>query len=157
MKIKKEFRIYPFRKKKDVWDKTCWWTVRISKTPEALRKKTVNKKCRVCKADLGGSPKCLGLAHSHGFRQQLDGYGNVVEAKLTGELGVIFLEEGHLGVGVVSHEMCHAMMYTVTRYTQQINFNGSLWNETDENMAYILGDLVNCFYTSYEMAPPSKR
>lgn len=141
-----QFKIYPFRKRKDAFDKKSWWTVTIYKTPEELRKHTVGKKCKTCKHGLGGSKDCLGLTHSHSFKTHCDEFGQMSKPDCNGELGLVFIQEKNDGSGVVTHELCHAMMYTVMRFTPVINFFDSLWTQADEKMAGIMGNLANTYW-----------
>lgn len=144
----RQFKIYPFRTKKGALDKKSWWKVIVSDNLKSFRKLST-RECKVCKRNLGGTPDTHGLTHSHGFKVLVDDYGNVKKAKVNGEFGVIFLLKSKTGGGVVSHEMTHAMIYTLFRYTNVINFQDNFFAKVDEQMAGIVGNLVNNFYTQY--------
>jgi len=150
-----EFKIYPFRKKikgKLVWNKVCWWTVRHLESPKILQAYTA-KKCLTCKKPYLIGKDHLGLTHMHGRLERVDTYGNVHDPNLKGELGVIFLQKKNSGVGVVSHECCHAMLYTATTFTHVINYMSPLFGEVDEQMAQILGNLCNQIFVELEKRP----
>ena len=76
-----------------------------------------------------------------------DEFGQLSKQDCKGELGLVFIQEKNDGSGVVTHELCHAMMYTVMRFTQTIIFNDPLWKEADEKMAGIMGNLANTYWT----------
>lgn len=141
-----EFKIYPFKKNKDTWDKGCWWTIKILSSQKELRKQTVKKKCHSCPGILGGTGDCLGLTHLHCTKERIDTYGNICRKSLKGEVGSIYLIKDQLDSGVVSHECCHATMFTISLYTHVINFMSPLYGEADEQIAQILGGLVNQIY-----------
>lgn len=147
-----EFKIYPFRREvkgKRVWDKTCWWLVQFYQSPKALQTASA-KRCKVCKKPIDKGTDHLGLTHMHHAMERIDTYGNVSDPKLKGELGIIFIQKKNCGGGVVSHECCHAMLYTVTRYTHVINAVSPLFHETDEQMAQILGNFCNQIFVEID-------
>ena len=141
------FRIYPFKKNKKEHDESSWWTVMVFDSVKEMRSWTA-KTCVRCP---GKRPYLIGkdhrgLTHCHGGKEKVDTYGQVACDGLVGEIGVIFLQQKDNGVGVVSHECCHAMLYTVGNYTHVINMASPVFSETDEQMAQILGNLVNQIY-----------
>ena len=140
------FKIYPFRKSKAVFDKTTWWRVLLFDSKEEMKSATVDQKCDVCGHVFISTKNHAGLTHSHGFRQRVDEFGQVVKAKPEGELGIIFIQKENDGSGVVSHELFHATMYTVMRYTTIINFDAGNFSQADEKMAHINGDLNNSYW-----------
>lgn len=130
-----QFKIYPFWSKK--YDKKCWWTVIILKNKEEIQ--ALNR--TECKC--GGrfsSEKALGFCHAHGRRFLSDQFGNP-KPDPKGEIGILCLNLKNLGAEVVSHECCHAMLYTTELYTHSINFWHPNWHDTDEWMCQILGKL----------------
>lgn len=75
----------------------------------------------------------------------VDVWGNH-KPKLKGELGVILLCRRHIDERVVSHECCHAMLYTAALCAPVITFDGPRWKETDEKLAWMLGEYVRQIY-----------
>lgn len=146
---KRNYRIYPFRIRHNKWDESCWWTVHVFPTRKEMHK-ALKKKCPRCKSAFDEEASdCLGLTHLHRFKQKVDVFGNVQDGTIRGEIGRIFLHESETGVGVVSHEMCHALFYTMEHYTSRIILHDSMWNQADEYMAGVMGNLMNSFYSQY--------
>lgn len=139
-----KFKIYPFRKSKNVWDRSSWWAIVLLGNPVDLRKET-NKKCPICKTRFIESKDHVGLTHSHGYKYRVDNFGNPSKPEVKGELGIIFLQELDAGAGVVAHEICHATLYTVMRYTAVLNFQDGMFSKADEWIAQINGNL-NAYY-----------
>lgn len=145
----KKFRIYPFKENKDKWDKSCWWLVKVYSDKKELRK-ALKEKCKRCDYKSDISSDILGQAHRHSYKQTVDDWGQIVKYSLSGELGKIFLSEENCGGGIVSHEMTHAMLYTVSTQVSIINSHDPMWHIADERMAQIVGNLVNQFYNRYD-------
>lgn len=79
-----EFKIYPFRKSKHVFDKTTWWKVITFENPKELRAYTRTTECAVCKGVYIETSDHVGLTHSHSFRQKVDDFGQTQTPKLKG-------------------------------------------------------------------------
>lgn len=89
----------------------------------------------------------LGLTHSHGGKTKVDNFGNVIDPMMGGELGTIYLQKENIGSNVVSHEICHAVLYTVSRKVGVINFYDPSWHFADEDIAWMLGSMVSQTFT----------
>ena len=87
---------------------------------------------------------------------------NIVKGKKipSETLGSMVFYKGGFGIGVVSHEMAHAVNYFFERRKIKFNLGGKVnedWKWWDEVYAWSLGYMNNQFWKKYAVKPGKER
>lgn len=96
-------------------------------------------------------------AATHSFKAYRIVNGKEKESNM---IGAILLYKGGFGVGVVAHELAHAMNYYFAKMKLKFNVGGKVnkdWKELDELYAWCLGYMNNQFWKKYYKKPQKER